>query len=304
MKVKTFTSNIIIVISISLLLTMLVSCTEHEPTTPISVSTEPAKFVVTNLDIYPQVVLTDHLVTVTATIENIGETKGIYTAILIVAEQEIERRNALVEPKATQTITFKITGLEVAGNYKLSVGEVSKTLSVFEQQPRLEQYLLSHDDGLPEASYWTGEESHLIHFSPPTKIFTIERVMIYGWVATESPADYEKRKFTVKVWDKKASKELWRQNFSWRLFESKAKWIELDITNVTVNDDFYVEVTTYSSRETRICIDYDSSTLNEHSYMSRNGKIIPWIPWTREEVEYTREKVNWMIRVGGRAPAE
>ena len=58
MKVKTFTSNIIIVISISLLLTMLVSCTEHEPTTPISVSTEPAKFVVTNLDIYPQVVLT------------------------------------------------------------------------------------------------------------------------------------------------------------------------------------------------------------------------------------------------------
>lgn len=233
------------------------------------------------------------------------------------AEQEIERRNALVEPKATQTITFKITGPEVAGNYKLSVGGVSKTLSVFEQQPRLEQYLLSHDDGLPEASYWTGEESHLIHFSPPTKIFTIERVMIYGWVATESPADYEKRKFTVKVWDKEASKELWTQDFSWRLFGSTvewiepmqifgstAKWIELDITNVTVNDDFYVEVTTYSSRDNRICIDCDSSTLNEHSYMSRNGKIIPWIPWTREEVEYTREKVNWMIRVGGRAPAE
>jgi len=48
-----------------------------------------------------------------------------------------------------------------------------------------------------------------------------------------------------------------------------------------------------------LCIDYDASTLNEHSYMSRNGKIIPWIPWTREEVESGVEhlksllKANW-----------
>ena len=114
----------------------------------------------------------------------------------------------------------------------------------------------------------------------------------------------QQRQCTEKRWDKNTGSELGRQNVPGRLIGDEAKWVELDITSTNVDDDIYDTVTTNGTRENRINIDYDTSTPNEQSYMSRNGKIIPWATWAREEVEYTREKVNWMIRVGGNAPAD
>jgi len=168
-----------------------------------------------------------------------------------------------------------------------------------ERGPTVKEHLLSYDDGLPEASYHTGKHSYLILFSPPSEPFRITQVLIYGWLQADPAADYQNREFSVKVYNK-AGTELWNQNFSWQLFDKdSAKWVELDVPNLSVSDDFYVEVTTYSAAKTMLNIDYDSSTPNEHSDMSLNGKIIPWEPWTYEGVERTREKVNWMIRVKG-----
>jgi len=167
--------------------------------------------------------------------------------------------------------------------------------------PRVEQYLLSYDDGMAEGSYWTSKKSYLVRFSPPSPPFSITQVLIYGYIKADSPTDYQNREFSVKVYNK-AGKKLWNQNFPWQLFkEGTAKWVEVGVPNVAVDDDFYVEVTTNSISETRIQIDYDGSTPNKHSDMSLNGKIIPWEPWTYKEVERTRDKVNWMFRVKGTA---
>ena len=300
---RVLAKSVIIAILTTSLLFMPVSCASPEHTTPPA-SPEPTKFEVIHLHINPNGVMPGDPITITATIENTGEMEGTYTAILILAGQELERKDVSVGSEARGTAIFEVISPEAAGNYELTAGEASSTLTVFDQQPELRQYLLSYDDGLPDSSFWSGEESYLVEFSPPAKLFTVERVLILGWVSAKSEEHYQNRQFTVKLWDKNTGSELVTQNFPWRLFGDEAKWVELDITNTTVDDDFYVTVTTNSTRENRINIDYDTSTPNEHSYMSRNGKIIPWATWAREEVEYTREKVNWMIRVSGRAPVD
>jgi len=274
---------------------------KNEATTAYE-SPATAEFKVIHLHINPDGVTPSELVTVTATIENTGETGGVCPVVLYLAEQELGRKEIAVGSEATEAAVFEIISPAEAGEYELEARGVSHTLTVFKRRPEYKQYLLRYDDGLPDASFWSGEESYLVHFSPPSKLFTIEQVMIYGWVAAESATDYEKRVLTVNVWDKETGAELLAQEFSWRLFDSEAKWVELDVSDVAVDDEFYVEVTTYSSQESRICVDYDSTAPNEHSYMSRNGKIVPWVTWTREGIEYTREDVNWMIRVSGRAP--
>lgn len=443
------------------------ACAKPETTTPPE-TPEPAKFAVSELAISPDVVMPNDEVTVTATIDNTGGTEGTYTAILTLDEQELERKDVLIAPGATDTAVFNITSLETSGNYTLSVGEVSTTLTVLpwiastiqydnakvnkfwtniggrgclsyfqipssafriksiniygyiggtdltgleeksftlriwdnklskelysqsylynlftttaawvkvqvpdlridsdfyvevdpnaelvpgknelkcglligldlsaaegsadtifngvvqpwetqlgvketaawmirvegERGPGLERYTLSYDDGIREGGYWTNRQSYFIHFSPPSKPFRITQVLIYGWIESDSPTAYQDREFSVKVYSK-AGEELWNQNFPWQLFSrEETKWVALDVPNISVNDDFYVEVTTNSTLLTKLGIDFDSSTPNEHSDMSLNGKIIPWASWTWEGVEYTREKVNWMIRAKGTA---
>jgi hypothetical protein len=168
-----------------------------------------------------------------------------------------------------------------------------------ERGPNLERYTLSYDDGISEAGHCTSEHSYLVHFSPPLQPFRITQVLIYSWIRSDSLTDYQDREFTAKVYSE-TGEELWNQDFPWQLFDKdSAKWVEIDVPSVAVDDDFYVEVTTYSTTTTRLPIGYDASTPNEHSDMSLNGKIVPWKPWTWEGMEYTREKVNWMIRVKG-----
>jgi hypothetical protein len=443
------------------------ACAKPE-TTPPPETPKPAEFVITELAISPDIVMPSDEVTVTATINNTGGTEGTYTAILTLDGQELERKDVLVGPGATNTAVFKFTSPETSGSYTLNIGQIMFNLPMFpwvahtiqydnaraakyatsymgygwlshfeipsttfrikdiniygyiwgtdltglgersftlriwdntlsqelysqsypynlfttypaaawvkvevpdlrvdsdfyvevvtnaeevvgkvkcglcigldlsategnadeifngviqpwdttagakettawmvrvdgERGPRVEEHLLSYDDGIPEGGHYTGVKSYLIHFSPPSQPFRITQVLICGWIQADSPADYQNREFSVKVYNK-AGEELWNQNFLWQLFrKDEASWAELDVPNLSVSDDFYVEVTTYSAVKTTLNMDYDASTPNEHSDMSLNGKIIPWEPFTYEGVEYTREKVNWMIRVVGTA---
>jgi hypothetical protein len=168
-----------------------------------------------------------------------------------------------------------------------------------ERGPKVQRYTLSYDDGIHEEGYYTDQQSYLVYFSPPSKPFRITQILIYGGIQADSLADYQNAEFSVKVYNK-TGKELWAQNFPWQLFSlGSAKWVGPDAPNIAVSDDFYVEVTTYSGSKPMLYIDFDSSTPNEHSDMSVNGKIIPWKTWTWKGITYTREKVNWMIRVVG-----
>ncbi len=76
--------------------------------------------------------------------------------------------------------------------------------------------------------------------------------------------------------------------------------MELQVPDVKCTGDFYVELATNSAAENLgIMVHFDSSTPNRHSYMSSNGTIVPLKPVTIKGVQYTQDKINWMIRVQG-----
>jgi len=83
---------------------------------------------------------------------------------------------------------------------------------------------------------------------------------------------------------------------SYGKFSLKPGWVAIEMPSIAVNSDFYVFVCTDSPKEGGIVIGYDSSVINEHSEVTKYGKVVDWYLST------PKEKVNWMIRVGG-APA-
>ena len=268
-------------LSVLLLVTMLIVPTACKA---------PAEFELMSLNITPPEVTAGDPVGVTAGVKNVGGSEGVYTAMLNLDGVEVETEDVTLAPGTTEMITFSLVK-EEAGTYVVAVGELSRELVV------RKEIVLAHDDGVLTAGYALFELSHLTHFCPPSSSFKLDKIRIFCCVWPEPPT-YEGRELSVKVWDKKTGAVLLAETFPWTVVRPR-RWTDLDITNMAVNDDFYVEITTYSNHEGCLNIDFDSSTPNEHSYMSRNGKIVRWQPWTWEGVKYTQENVNWMIRVVG-----
>lgn len=76
-------------------------------------------------------------------------------------------------------------------------------------------------------------------------------------------------------------------------FSLSSGWVDVDIPDVVVNDNFSVVVITNTPRESGVYLHYDSSVKNEHSDLIQDWKIKEW------HSRVPREKVNWMIRVVG-----
>lgn len=429
------------------------------PAEPPQVTEEPSKkpavFEIESLTISPSGIMVGDSAIVTATVRNVGDIAGSYTASLLLDGQELESRDVLVPPRQSRSVRFDVTKT-VAGSYELTVADSSAVLTVYDWHPYLIQYdegeplnwlsmiytsgewglithftpptkpyviknivmcaqavvkdhaewesryftvriwdkdknrqlwtedfswrlfqgfanwqdlkvpdirveddfhvevltrsdpppasnylglyywkakgegrsgyshkgmlvedprekmqnlnwairikgegaptLLAYDDGKADAMYWTPTKSYLVHFSLTAPAFELQRITIYGIAEVEG---CEGRNFTVKVWHKSSGRQLWAQDFPWKLFAG-GKWVELPVPDIVCPSDFCIELTTNSSEACRLYIGHDSSVPNRHSYMSIDGKIIPWQPWVYKDIEYTREKVNWMIRAGGR----
>jgi len=171
-----------------------------------------------------------------------------------------------------------------------------------EGDTEVERHYLYYDSGKATASYYSSNKSYLIDFSPPAKPFFIDEIQVFGWLKAAKPEDYEHKTFTVILLDKESGKELWSYDYPWKLFKEKVQWVQLGVPGIQVENDFYIELTTGSSSETALYIDFDSSLSNEHSYMSRGGRVIDWQSWTWDNRLWNQEKVNWMIRVNGCAP--
>ena len=89
----------------------------------------PAQFEVTSLDITPKEIVAGESATVTASIENIGGTEGIYHATLVVSGAEVETKNIPLTAGAKQDISFQLTE-DMPGNYKIELGNLVDTLKV------------------------------------------------------------------------------------------------------------------------------------------------------------------------------
>jgi len=88
-----------------------------------------AQFEVVSLHVTPTQVTAGETVTVKAEVKNIGGSEGVYTAILTVNGVEVETKDIVVAPGATETVAFSLVK-DKTGTYNIELGSLTGTLSV------------------------------------------------------------------------------------------------------------------------------------------------------------------------------
>ena len=268
----------------------------------------PAEFEVMSLDVTPLEVTAGDTVSITAEVENIGGSEGVYTAILTVDGVEVETKDIGVAPGTTETVTFSLVKEEV-GTYKVAVGELGSSLTVKEKEPVFvaKEVELKYDDGDARGWLaWVG--GYLVDFSPPTIPLTIEKVQIYGCLYGSGWEDFN---FEVEIWDKDG-KVLHGATYSVTKFTTwPPTWVEVEVPDIEVTDQFYVHIwrgiCKGSTSADGLLIGVDDSVLNEHSETTIRTEegatdMLGYWPYGRthsHEWFGDKSKVNWMIRVVG-----
>jgi hypothetical protein len=211
--------------------------TEEQP-----VSQRPAEFAVGPITFEPSTVMVNDSVIATATVKNIGDIVGIYTAIFTIDGQEIDKKDITIEPGNNKEASFKFSKT-VSGIYSLAIGDASATMTVHEWNPYKIQY--SESDGSQMGIYVSGENGHMVHLTPPAKPFRVQTIRIFGIAKIKNTREFDEKHVTVKIWDKDGNNQLWSQDLPWRLFMG-GTWVEVKVPGIRVNDDFQVEIVTHS----------------------------------------------------------
>ncbi|MCJ7515249.1 MAG: hypothetical protein MUO89_04655 [Dehalococcoidia bacterium] len=228
-----------------LLFATMASCTQP-PATVIEqpASQRPAEFEVGPITFEPPVVMVGDTVTVAATVNNKGDLAGIYTAVLLVDGQETGKKDIPINPGSSQEVNFQLSKT-AAGSYNLAIGDSSTVLTANNWSPYTIQY--DESDGVLVCIYVSGENGHIVRFTPPNKAFKIQKIRVLGSVKILNTSEFDKNHVTVRIWDKEGNNQLWSKDVPWRLFMGPAIWREIKVPDVRVNDDFYVEVVTHSN---------------------------------------------------------
>lgn len=287
------------------LLILSLACIEPH-TTLVPESTKSAEVTVTALDINPAVVMPGDKVAVTATVKNNGQTQGTYTATLTIGNQELERKDVLVPPGATETVAFEIDAPQDSGEYKLHIGAASAILTVFAWSP----YILQHDQNkVAQYNTWCGGPvGFLSHFQTPSSFFRIRNVKIYGYVEGRDLRNWQERNFTLKIWNKDLSKELWSRTYPYSLFTVNfPNWVDVQVPDLRVDGDFCVEVITNCERtpdgkqaKCGLFVGLDLSAEEANADLALNGVIQPWTVKEQSGTSVTpHNRAAWMVRVEG-----
>jgi hypothetical protein len=232
-----------------LLFAAMAACSQ--PSTNIekpSAGQKPAEFEVGPITFEPPTVMVGDTVTVTTTVSNIGDTAGTYMAALSVDGQEVNTKAISVDPGSSQQVSFQLPQTTV-GSYNLAIGNSSATVTVYEWQPYQIQYYHDYDPDkwVYMCIYVSGENGHIVRFTPPTKPFRIRQIDIGAWVVAMFSKDFDENYCTVRIWDKDANNQLWSQDIPWRIFGRT-----IEVPDIRVDDDFLVEVVTHSTPS--VCI--------------------------------------------------
>jgi len=227
-----------------LLIVPVAACSQPSTTEDLEQPVQPAEFSVGPVTLAPSTAMVGDVVTVAATVTNTGDVSGTYTAALSIDGQEADKKDITIEPGGSQQVSFQLTKT-TAGSYNLAIGSSSTTLTVYDWSPYTIQYFESQ--GALAAIYVSGENGHIVHFTPPAKAFRIQKIKIYGTVYILNTSEFDEKYITVRIWDKEGNNQLWSQDFPWRLFMGDAHWQEIKVPDIRVDDDFNVELVTNSN---------------------------------------------------------
>ena len=265
---------------------------EEPPAAGQPTEERPAEFEVGSLTFTPSTILSDDSATVTASVTNTGGITGTYTAVLTVDGHEAGRNDLSLEPGRSKEVSFQVTTTS-AGDYELAIGESRAVMTVYDWCPYTIQYDKGKSVGL-WSIYLAGEFGHIVHFTPPAKPFKIRRIKVEGYAEVEDFADWDERDFTVRIWDDGKTRQLWSQDFPWRLFMGFKGSIEIPVPDIRVDDDFHVEVVTHSDEppaKNFIGLYYEESEGETRSGASYLGSPAP--------LKARFQSINWFIRVQG-----
>lgn len=210
---------------------------------PAAPTAKPATFSVAELVVDKTEVAPGQAATVTAKISNTGEVVGRYTAELTVDGKKTDAKEVTISPRGTEAVTFSFTSSET-GTHQIAVGTSRKALTVFETR----QYLLRRDRGEVSSNYSTYDpRGQWTRFAPPVTPFTIRNVQVRGRRGEFN--DTEKKKYTIKIWDKGFSKELFSADYPYSKFSTGYAMVDNEIQpGVVVNDDFYVDFISHTEQ--------------------------------------------------------
>jgi hypothetical protein len=271
-----------------------------------------ADFEVGPLTITRSGVSVGEMATVSATVTNTGGVGGIYKAVLLIDGKEADKKDVSVEPKGTAIVSFQVSR-SAAGSYKVEIGKSAAILSVYGWP-----YKIQYDAGSAygEPLSVAGDLGHIVHFSPPATPFRIQKIELYTSTVVANDSDWTDKYATVRIWDSEGNRQLWSTDVNWRTFwnETTSFWREIEVPNVSVNGDFYVEIVTHSYQFGDEIITYHSgpevspavfvgrdkpkpyvdegvSSDETRSGVSNMGKLV--------EVPVKYQGFNWLIRVEG-----
>lgn len=276
-----------------------------------------ATFEVGALTILPATPMVGDAVGISAIVENTGDVAGMYTVLLTIDEQEVDQEQVAVEPASSSTVVFQVGNLS-AGYHEIDIDGARKSVTVYDWRPYTINYCKGQSDwvlftGEPGTMYGSGDLGQIVHFALPSSPFKIQQIRIKGEVTTENQLELDARYFTVRIWSRDRTQRLWSAEFPWRIFDNSMSWRTIDVPDIRVEDDFYVEVVADSDAgngngagnylaiafeiardalpEPRSLEYYRKSAYDSHSGWSVNGQ--PTEPPGREI------SLNWCIRVDG-----
>jgi hypothetical protein len=210
----------------------------------------------------------------TASVKNVGDTAGIYTAALFIDGQQVDSKAITVDPGSSQDVSFQFSKT-TAGNYNLAIGNSSNILTVYNWSP----YTIKYDesDGVTEGIYVSGKNGHIVRFTPPAQAFRIQKIRIFGFAKVKNTYELDQNRVTVRIWDRAGNNQLWSRDFHWSLF-MVGNWQDIQVPDIRVNDDFEVEVVTYSDPGGSEPIDFVSLTQTLTETIDKFGGVVIFRP--------------------------
>lgn len=275
-------------------------------------ATLPARFEVTYLEISPKEINIGETANVSVKVMNAGGTSSIYGVNLYVDDKKVSTKLITLDPGYTQSVVFSLPVNE-AGTHKIAVGEKSGTLTVISELVQ-KQVDLAYDTGVAKdcLSLVKPSTGYVVKYVSTLKQLSISKVSIFGLIYG-SPG-FHIVNSDLQIWDAD-QKVLYSTPFSGDQFplrtrigdniDSTGAWDDIDIPDVEVSGDFYVNI--YTGIPTGQGFRMGAVDMpNSHSDTSIRGEngidyLAPDWPYRPAYWYGDKNRVNWMIRVSGKA---
>jgi len=275
-------------------------------------ATLPARFEVTYLEISPTEINKGETADVSVKVINAGGTSSIYGVNLYVDDKKVSTKLINLAPGYTQSVVFSIS-VDEAGAHKISVGEKSGTLTVISKSV-LKQVEIAYDNGVAKdyLSLVKPSTGYVVRFVSDSKQLSISKVSVFALIYG-SPG-YHIVNSDLQIWDAD-QKVLYTTPFSGDQFplrtrigdniDSTGAWADIDIPDVEVSGDFYVNIYTGipTGQGFRMGAVDMPNTHSDTSIRGENGidYLAPDWPYMPAYWYGDKNRVNWMIRVSGNA---